>query len=270
MTLSKRIKTIKASEKNPHLVTPKIEDFLLRVPDGVVWTEEAIEDFADLVKKTFGSNSVRKGRFGASGRGKCMRAQIWKFIGMPERTITDPQTLNLFNDGKWRHMRWQMMLLQSGVATHIEHSLPRLDKYRLTSSADALNADAKWLFELKGDRRMTRMLDIDGGVDEFHNMQIQTMLLMTGWDTCVYLVEDKSTQEWREIVVHRDPKIINQVKRELEELNEHVEQHTIPEPLPACKAKEGPYRNCPFAKPCIERWEKGNDYWPFNEGDWDS
>lgn len=270
MSLGKRIKAIKRSEANPHLVTPKIEDFLMRHPDGVIWDDEAHEIFRGLVKKTFGSNSQRQGRFGASGRGKCHRAQIWKFIGMPERVIIDPQTLNLFNDGKWRHMRWQMMLLQAGVATHVEHPLPRLDKYRLTSSTDALNADDKWLFELKGDRRLTRLLDKEGGVDENHNLQIQTMLLMTGWDTCVYLVEDKSTQEWREIVIHRDPVVIKQVKQELEELNDHVESHTIPEPLPACQAKEGPYRTCPFAKPCIQRWEKGNRYWPTDPDDWDS
>lgn len=269
MSLGSLIKSVKRGQQSQLLVTPKIEQFLLDVPEGVIWDDEAYALFKRLTEAAFGTNSDRSGRFGSSSRGTCQRAQMWKYIGMPERKIIDPEVLNLFNDGKWRHIRWQMMGMQSGALTHVEYPL-KMKKYRLGSSADGLNSIDSFLFELKGDRHMARLLDAAGGVDPKHNLQIHTMLLVTGWDIASYVMEDKATQQWREIVVERDPVVIAQVKQELEELNEHVEQRSLPEPLPACQAKEGPYRNCPFAKPCIERWKAGNHYWPDEPGDWDS
>jgi hypothetical protein len=266
MSLSATIKSIKRADTL--LVTPKIEAFLRDVPEGVIWDAEGKALFDELCKSTFGSNSDRSGRFGASSRGKCERAQVFTYMGMPGGRILDPDTLNLFNDGKWRHLRWQMMGMQSGALTHVEYPL-KMDKYRLGSSADGLNAFDTFLFELKGDRNMARLLDQSGGVVREHNLQIHTMMLMTGWDVASYVMEDKSTQQFREIVVKRDPAIIREVRTELEILNEHVNQRTLPQVLPACARKEGPYRTCDYGPRCLERDATGN-YWPDVPGDWDS
>lgn len=267
MALGSTIKSLK--RKDTLIVTPTIEQFLRDHPDGVIWDEAGYALFRQLTEAAFGTNSDRSGRFGASSRGKCERAQMWTFLGMPSRKIIEPEVLNLFNDGKWRHIRWQMMAMQSGAITHAEYPL-EMKKYRLTSSADGLHSVDKFLFELKGDRNMMRLLDVPGGVVADHNLQVHTMMWMTGWEKAVYIMEDKSTQNWREVIIHRDESIIKQVKQELEILNDHVERRTLPEPLPACKAKEGPYRSCPFAKPCIERWKDDNPYWPDDPGNWES
>lgn len=258
------------------LVSPKVREFLMKNPEGMVMNDEGTDladDTKDLIlqimQAAFAANSDRSGRFGASSRGKCERAQMWTYLGMPGRRIIEPETLNLFNDGKFRHLRWQVMLVQSGAATHAEYPLS-YKKYRMTSSVDALNAEERFLFELKGDRHMARLLNAEGGVVPEHNLQIHSMFFMTGWDTASYVMEDKSTQDFREIIVRRDPAIIAKVKNELERLNEHVEHRTLPEPLASCQSKEGPYRTCPFAAPCIERFRAGNTYWPDQPGDWDS
>lgn len=264
------LKTMNKAGASTLLVTPKIEAFLMEHPDGVIWDEDGWALFRQIVEATFGTNDDRSGRFGPSAIGSCQRQQIWKYIGMPSTKVIDLDLMNLFNDGKWRHIRWQMMGVQSGALTHAEYPLS-MPKYRLRSSADGLNSVDAFIFELKGDRNMSRLLNEQDGVVDKHFKQIHTMLLMTGWDLASYLMEDKATQQFREIVVHRDPKIIREVRTELEELNEHVENRTLPVPLPACQAKEGPYRSCPFAKPCIERWNggRGGDYWP-DERDWSS
>lgn len=262
MTLAKAIKVIKKSDSL--IVTPKVYEFLRAYPDGVRWDDEGYELWRDLTQRAMG-NEDRSGRFGASGRGKCLRAQIFGFIGMPAMKMIDGETQNMFNDGKWRHLRWQMMLLQSGAITHAEYpySAP---KYRVSGSMDGLNSYDSWGLELKGDRNWSRVLD---GIPEEHNLQIHTMMLATGWDKFVYLVESKSNNDWREIIVRRDPKIIQQVKDELEELNDHVERRTLPEILPACEAGEGPYRTCPFARGCRDRHNRGEYWWPA-ERDWDT
>lgn len=267
------------SRQSDLLVTPRINEFLMRNPEGLILNDAGTdlhEDtkalILDIMQKSFVGNSDRSGRFGASSRGKCHRAQMWTFLGMPSRKVIEPETLNVFNDGKYRHLRWQVMGIQSGALTHVEYPLS-LKKYRLTSSVDGLNSEEKFIFELKGDRYMARLMDGSEEPDSVvskHMLQVGTMFLMTGWEKCSYLMEDKGTNDWRERVVYRDEKVIAEVRKELEELNEHVEYRTLPEPLAACRAKEGPYRTCPFARPCIERWERGILHWPDEPGNWSS
>lgn len=273
MALGQMLKNL--TRQSDLLVSPRIREFLRANPGGMLiddQTGDLAQETKDLIlqimKDAWVGNEDRSGRFGASSRGKCQRAQMWTFMGMPSRRIIEPETFNLFNDGKFRHLRWQVMAVQSGACTHAEYPLT-YKKYRMTSSVDALNSEEQFIFELKGDRHMARLLDAAGGVVNEHNLQIHSMFLMTGWDKAAYVMEDKATQDWREIIVRRDPNVIAEVRKELEELNEHVENRTLPEPLAACQAKEGPYRTCPFAGPCIERWKVGNHYWP-HERDWDS
>ena len=259
----KTLKTIKKAETL--LVTPKVIDFLARHPDGVVWDEEAYAMWRWLTQKAMG-NDDRSGRFGASSRGDCHRLQIFNFLGMPAGKVLSPENANLFNDGKWRHLRWQMMAWQAGALTHLEHPY-EMKSLRVSGSMDGLNSYHSFGFELKGDRNWARLMD---GVPDKHDLQIHTMMLATGWDTFSYLVENKETQDWREIVVHRDPKTIGLVRAELEELNEYIEDHRLPAILPACAAKEGPYRSCPFAKQCLRRRDEFGNHWPLVPGDWDS
>ena len=260
--LTKTIKALKG--KSNLLVTPKIEDFMRRNPEGIIWNQQAYDLIKEITQK-WEANSSRGGRFGASGRGKCKRRQIFAYLDMPSPYVTDTDQQNLFEDGKWRHLRWQVKGVQAGALTHVEHPY-EYKPLRVSGAMDGLNSYDSFGFELKGDRRMVRSMD---GVPDDHNMQIHTMLLATGWDRFVYIIEDKATQNFREIVVKRDKRVINLVRAELEELNEHVEDHRLPPILPACAAKEGPYRSCPFASKCLERHADG-DYWPDRAGDWDS
>lgn len=265
MSLGKLMKSIK--KPTELLMTPKIEGFL-REHGGPVLDAGGIELLQGIADRAQGNNGLeaRSNRFGASSRGTCHRRQVFAFIGMPGLRIMDPELSNLFNDGNWRHMRWQVMGLQSGALTHAEWPAA-MAKYRVKVSMDGLNAEEAWIFELKGDRNYARILA--DGVPEPHLLQIHTMLLVTGWDVASYVMEDKSTQQWREIVVKKDPVIITKVRNELEELNEYVEERRLPDPLPACTNREGPYKTCPFASECIDRWEASN-YWPDVPGDWDS
>jgi hypothetical protein len=267
------------TRKTDLLVTPRVREFLMRNPEGMLLNDDG-SDLADetkelvleIMQKSFVGNSDRSGRFGASGRGTCQRKQMWTFLGMPSRKLMEPETLNLFNDGKYRHLRWQVMGIQSGALTHIEYPLS-YRKYRLTSSVDGLNSYEQFIWELKGDRYMARLLDGADAPDSVvskHMLQVHTMFLMTGWEKASYVMEDKATNDFRERVVYRDPALIHVVVKELEELNQHVEDRTLPEPLAACQAKEGPYRTCPYARPCIERWQQGNGYWPDEPGNWES
>lgn len=263
MSLGKAIKGLRRIE--PLLVTPLVEDFLRRVPDGVIWDEAGYALWRKLTEKA-AQNEDRSGRFGASSRGMCHRRQVFGFLGMPSAQMIDPETQNLFNDGKWRHLRWQMMAMQAGALTHVEYPYA-YPKLRVSGSMDGLNSYEKFGFELKGDRNMARTMD---GLPDAHDQQMQTMMMATGWDRFSYIIEDKSSQNWREMIVRPDPVVMRQIRDELEVLNEHVDDRVLPEVLPACRAKEGPYRSCPFARQCLERDRTHGRYFPDYPGDWSS
>lgn len=263
MGLLATIKKIKKAE--PLLVTPHVIRFLEREPEGVVWDDAGYALFKEIVERSKG-NEDRSGRFGASAAAKCKRAQVFTYLGMPGGKVIDPEKQNLFNDGKWRHLRWQMMGVQSGALTHAEWPVV-YKPLRLKTSVDGLNTYENFGFELKGDRNMSRVMH-ETPYD--HDLQMHTMMLAMGWDTFAYVVEDKSSQEWKEIITHRDEKKIKIVRENLEELNEHVDNHQLPLVLPACAAKEGPYRTCDFAAQCLRREREQGDYWPSTPGDWDS
>lgn len=258
MSLGQLVKSIKKAETL--IVTPRIEAWLREHPDGIVWDDAGIELWRQLVQRTVIDNNDRSGRFGASSRGVCLRRQVFTYLGMPAVRLLDPATANLFNDGKLRHLKWQMMGLQSGTFTHAEYPHAR-PKWRVKVSMDGLNVDDAWLFELKGDSNWSRALD---GIPEPHMLQMHTMMFVTGWDMFVYVIEDKRSLDWREIIVRRDPALIAQVKQELEELNEYVEHRRLPDILPACSQKTGPYRTCPFAGACLSQ-----PHWPDKAGTWD-
>jgi hypothetical protein len=235
--VSKLIKAVKSIKLNRDMiVTPRIVEYLSSTSD-IDLTNDMQKLLVDLM--TDDSNSKRTGRFGASSRGTCQRAQLWSYLGMPKTGDVDYVLNNIFMDGKWRHARWQLMGLAAGVFTDVEVGY-KLDKYRLGTSIDAINSDEEWLFELKGAHMIPKQ------VPEKHLLQIHSYFLVTGYERCSYVVECKRTQEFKEWVILRDESMMTQVREELESLNEYVESITLPPILSECEAKDGVYKRCPY------------------------
>lgn len=243
---SKLIKTVKSIKLNrDNIVTPRIVEYLSLYSD-VELTESMRETLLELL--TSDANSQRTGRFGASSRGTCLRAQLWSYLGMPKTGDVDYILNNIFMDGKWRHARWQLMGLAAGVFTDVEVQY-RKPKYNLGTSIDAINEDEGWLFELKGAHMIPKQ------VPEKHLLQIHTYFLATGFDRCSYVVECKRTQEFKEWVVVRDERMMTQVREELETLNGYIDDRKLPPILQECQAKEGAYKRCPYrgASCCVSQ-----------------
>lgn len=260
MTLIKTIRNITKQETG--IITARMERYFEECPELEVRTQEEVDLLVRLMSPS--QNSIRHGRFGASSRGTCERRQVFSYLGMPSARLPDPRLKNIFWDGKLRHIKWQLMGLQAGVFTHVEHPVS-IPEWRSTISLDALNDDEGWLFELKGSSNFLGTMEVPYN----HLLQIHTYFLFTGWDTCVYVIEDKRTQEWREIVVRKDHLIMGKVERELERLNTAVEEEALPEIKDECYRKKGEYRDCPYAAQCL-RHEDHGDPWPGDGREWSS
>jgi CRISPR/Cas system-associated exonuclease Cas4 (RecB family) len=175
---------------------------------------------------------------------------------MPGLLHYDFALSNVFLDGTWRHLRWQMMLMEAGVVTDVEVPYKMPDK-RLSVSLDAENHDEGWMFELKGTRNMPHE------VPHKHLLQMHTCMYVSGFEVAVYIAENKATQDFREWVVKKDPKIMSEVTKEIYKLNEAIDERKLPGPVSDPRRKEGPCKACPYQPWC---WEQRS--WPYDQR-WD-
>ena len=260
MSLVRTVRNIRKHESG--IITPRMERFFETHDELEVRTPEEEELLLRLMRPS--PNSERSGRFGASSRGLCRRRQVFAYLGMPVARIMDPELKNIFWDGKLRHIKWQLMGMQAGVFTHVEWGLS-IPEWRSSISLDGLNMDEGWLFELKG---MSNFVSTMTELSHKHLLQIHTYFFFTGWDVCVYVVEDKRIQDWREIVVRKDHLLMGKVERELDKLNQAVEERELPEIKSECYRKKGEYKECPYAAQCLKHEDFG-DPWPEDQG-WQS
>lgn len=234
-----------ASEKSR--ITPKLTGWLANHSEGVVVTDEKGEE---LLKKLSAAGGSRAYAFHPSQMYQCKRRQVFDYHDVPKLKKFNPQLQNIFNDGTWRHIRWQIMLMNAGILTDVEVPV-EMPKYRLQGSMDGIyeKGDDKFFFELKGTSQFSTIEK--NGVTPEHKKQVQAYLLATGYPLAVVIYEDKSTQKWKEFEVQRDEKIINEIIDILEELNASIDNNQLPEVLSECKAGKGStFNNCPYAAVC--------------------
>lgn len=193
---------------------------------------------------------VRAGAFHPSQLYQCERAQVFGFIGVPGKEHHhSPELLNLFNDGKWRHIRWQITLLNARIITQVEVPV-RVPKYRFFGSMDGLNEPERWMLELKGTSQFadikTHNVALPAHVKQVHGYLFGAPDI----EEAVILYEDKSSNQWHEIIVRRRKNVIREIEGILNALNEAVEHKHLPPILPECQRGEGAYRQCQYGYLC--------------------
>lgn len=247
------------------IITPQLEDWL--ESDGEGMGVETEEDLALARKLLLASknNNKRSGRFGASSRGRCERQQIYAFLGMPKVRGNGFQLQNIFNDGTFRHIRWQLMLQKAGITTDVEVPF-KAPEWRLSTSLDGEHDRYPWMFELKGmgQGKYPNRIKNPEDIPHEHMLQMHTCMFAIGWDTAIYIAESKALNMWAEVVVPRDEGIINEVTRELTILNEAVENQELPEIQDSCRFRKGDYKDCPYGARCLKHHSEGSA-WPDDE-----
>lgn len=260
-TIGQIVKRHKASEAK--IVTPRLDEWLVRHPEGLTVPPSLMP----LVQRLLSSpNSDRSARFGASSRGICHRRQVFAFLGMPVLMRHDPILQNLFNDGTWRHIRWQLTTLVAGIAqsdtwdvpsgevgavdeapVEVTHVLPQ---YHTKVSTDFENTREAWGGELKGTSWFSKILE--HGLPEAHQLQVHTYFIATGYDRFVYIGEDKRSNNWTEIIVRPDPTWMKRVKDELNALSDSIEDQRLPAIRSDCRAQKGEdFKGCPYKHICL-------------------
>ena len=238
-------KHLKVARRN-RTITPKLQGWLVQHPDGIKTDDEAIRKrVIEILTPSVGD---RSGSFHPSQLYQCPRAQVFGYLNAPTTRTYNPTLQNLFNDGHFRHLRWQVMLLSAGIITDVEVPVA-IDDLRLTGSMDGMNANEDWMFELKGTSQFKSVMQ--RGAMPAHIKQVNAYLLASGLEKAIIVYECKMSQDWTEIEVHRDDKIISEITSILTELNLAIDNNTLPEIKNDCKNQEGSeFNNCAYSSIC--------------------
>jgi hypothetical protein len=252
-SLKQHIRIAKRNTK----ITPKLHGWL-NANDGIhVDNAEVMRTVMQILAPPKGD---RSGVFHPSQLYQCQRYQLFDFHGLDTEGSYNPTLQNLFNDGHFRHLRWQIMLLNAGILTDVEVPISRSD-LRLSGSMDGLNKDEGWMFELKGTSQYQQVMK--RGIMPAHTKQVNAYLLASGLDTALVVYECKQSQQWTEFEITRDEKIIGEIEAILESLNNALDNNVMPEVLDDCKNKTGTtYSNCAHREVC-GRVRETSDIDPF-------
>lgn len=246
--MSNSLKLLKKLKDTSLILTPRLETWLMANSHLNVG-----EDNAEILKDVVTTKPRDRSKaFSSSSRGTCLRAQMFQYIGVPVMGRGDSRLHSIFIDGTWRHIRWQMMLLEAGILTDIEVPFHN-EELRVKGSLDGTNEDEGWGWELKGTSNSSV---VSGSADPYENHLLQIHTYFIGRpdiDRFVLLYEDKRYQSYREIVVERRPEYVKRVREELEYLNWCVDEEKLPEVLPDCKRAAGKeFRECSYRDICRE------------------
>lgn len=237
------------------IITPKLRKWLVMHGD-----DELSERVADTIYELLTTKPrMRSASFSSSGAGTCLRRQELAFLGVEVPGVIDAQLQNIFNDGKWRHLRWQAMLLEAGLLTEVEY-VSWWKKYLSRGTLDGVgevhgdHPRVAWRgegygFELKGVGNWNAFKEAkEIGPKDAHLDQIHRYFLSTGFKLFVVMYEHKMTQEWYEWVIEADPARLRAQEVELQTLNNDVKRKQLQPMLPACRARKGPeWDACQFA-----------------------
>jgi hypothetical protein len=246
---------IRAQKQSDLIITPKLQAFLMNNPQ--LYFDESIGDFIRDVITT--QPRVRSGSFSASSAGMCQRRQVFSYLGIDSGGVNGFQLQNIFEDGKWRHLRWQAILLQAGLLDKAEVPLD-WPKMRSKGSMDGQGTvpddhprkewrGMEYGFELKGVSPYVYDSYIQQGGKIEHKKQVHRYFLASGVDLFVILYENKATQVWHEWVIEPDSLLLKEQQDELDELNESVVNEQLPPILSGCQVAKGTeYNQCPYGK----------------------
>lgn len=239
------------------LVSPRHEQYLKHTQGNVVLGPKAL---AFVEHELTAGDRDRRFTFSASGRGGCLRQQVFSYLNMPgEKTWTSDQSAT-FIHGSWTHLKWQSMGLDAGWLAKVEVPC-RIDDYRVTGTIDGiLDTGEGWELKSINSRGFRNVNEY--GPQLKHLLQVHSYMLATGIRVWSLVYECKDDQQWKEWVVHWDEDLAAELIAELEQLKEARQKRELPMIREDCMEREGTaYRNCPFRGLCLETTE-----WPSKSG----
>jgi len=253
-------KLVRQAHNVDTIVTRPINEWLLKHGD-----DAHSPSVVDYIAAQIGTPPrIRSGSFSGAAAGMCLRRQELAYAGVGGDVI-DPQLRNIFNDGKWRHLRWQAMLLETGIITDPEY-LVKWPEMLSRGSVDARGEvpmdhprqdwrGKEFGLELKGVSTFQFGEMSRSGPKPEHARQIHHYFVLGGFDLFSYVIEDKTTQNFAEHVIVPDKKLMIEAENDIIQLAKAVKDKKLHQLLPDCQKRTGEeFRSCPYGGkngPCV-------------------
>lgn len=190
---------------------------------------------------------VREGSFSASGAGQCLRRRQLAYLGY-KQIRPNEQTMNIFANGDYVHLRHQVAGLMEGYLLGAEVSVAH-EHFHLTGTMDGV-VDDESIGEYKSINSRGFASVTAYGVKEDHDEQIHSYMIASDRTTARVVYENKDTQELKEFRVEQRPETTLKVIRDLEILNEARIDHELLPMQEDCAAGKGAIKTCPYATVC--------------------
>lgn len=229
-------------------VTQPHTEWLERPEQEQVYSEEAITFLGDVLRKKF--KHERPGRFSPSAIGECHRRVVFGYAGAPQLP-PDIDNQEMMDHGTISHLKWQLEGLTMGYMTEAEVWVH--DEELLSGGSMDADLHDGSIFELKtAGMFVYNKIVLDQRAPKWENLlQVHNYFLLSGADWASVVYEDRSSGQFHEFRVARDPKIEKEVLRRLRSYKSYVEEDELPPMLEMCEQRMGAtYRRCPYRKVC--------------------
>lgn len=246
--------------KTDDILLPLVEKWLIEHGDGLdKYSEDDWKTLRDLMVR----GALRNPKvFSPSGATACRRRQVIdknkKFKQIP---ISDPKLRRIFDDGKWRHLRWQMVFYKMGIVESME-TFTSLGELDYGGSYDVIVN-----LKLKLNKKIQRVLiDIKGtNASRFNEIRlthrpilgnkVQLIIYMYLNDIDIGLLwyENKNTQDICEIVVRRDKffyRILKQYIIRQKYMRKYVKRGAFPKEECDVDERDTQFRQCSQRNNC--------------------
>lgn len=217
------------------------------------------EDFA-LLRQLFVRSATRdKTVFSPSGANACARFLVLeKFEEFTPLQRFDSRTQTIFDDGNWRHLRWQMLFHKMGLLEDAEVFKSK-GKWRTGGSFDV----RLWL--RVGTEKKLVILDIKGAnaskwnhvnhtkrAEYNHVLQVHMYMYLHNIDTAIVWYENKNTNEICEIRIKRNPNIIRKALQRQRYMRKYLRARAFPkEECDVGNRKDRKYTWCHQRENCV-------------------
>lgn len=257
--LSKLVKAMKHDERDP--LRPLIDEYLVKRKR--LRKKRMREYRIPLVE------DVRPGgRLSPSSICGCKRQAAFKFAGVRGEIRIDPDLELIFDDGNWRHHKWQATFLDMEYVLGrdrirvlgIEERVMHEDLY-IAGSLDVLLAirvrrgDAmvweKYLVDIKGiNSQGFSRITMDNAPKAEHVRQVVTYLKLRRVTRGLLLYENKNTNELRTFKVPWSAKQFEEVEEWAEEVLVALRRRVLPPMHPDCEGGTYLWEKCPHRRLC--------------------
>lgn len=206
--------------------------------------------------------------FHASGAGGCRRQQVIlraEHSALGKR-IDDLGAKQRFAEGRWSHIKWQLVLHHMGLLQRAEFVV-EYAPWSVMGSPDGvlvlpwLSKNTEFLLEVKGvsDYRFGRILRT-GSPEKDHIFQTHSYIQALELSNILYLYENKNTQDIKIFYQKRDIRIVQELRERFKYMNRHIKEGVLP--IPDCRLEPTDimYRYCPVRDYCKQRLKEEGIY----------